>query len=80
MTYPGNTAGLESLGARPARDAAPSGCKRCRHPRALHSNGKTACRAGSCTAGPGGTPCPEFEETRPEEKLTVPLLEDRLAS
>lgn len=39
----------------------PSGCTGCGHPRTLHSNGKTACRASGCHAGPDGAPCQGFE-------------------
>lgn len=35
------------------------GCARCGHPLALHSNGKTACRAVGCSVAPG-QPCPGF--------------------
>lgn len=35
-------------------------CGRCRHPRPLHSNGKSACLARGCSKGVDGAPCPEF--------------------
>jgi hypothetical protein len=35
-------------------------CGRCRHPRPLHSNGKSACLARGCHSGTDGGPCPEF--------------------
>jgi hypothetical protein len=37
----------------------PFGCARCGHPRALHSNGKTSCKAIGCDVG-GGETCPGF--------------------
>ena len=42
--------------------AEPSGCRTCGHPFTLHSNGKTACRAAGCTAGPA-EPCGECHGT-----------------
>lgn len=42
---------------RPAQQGA---CGDCGHPFALHSNGRTACCAYACTAGPDGAPCPAF--------------------
>lgn len=42
--------------------AAPSGCGDCGHPLTLHSNGKTACRAAGCAAGPA-EPCGECHGT-----------------
>lgn len=41
---------IPGLGARPAGTT--PGCARCRHPHALHSNGKTGCKAWACTGGP----------------------------
>lgn len=35
-------------------------CVRCRHPRPLHSNAHTACRARGCKSGPEGQPCQGF--------------------
>jgi hypothetical protein len=35
-------------------------CATCRHPRPLHSNGTSGCKARGCHAGPGKTPCPKF--------------------
>jgi hypothetical protein len=35
-------------------------CARCRHPRPLHSNGETECKARGCHSGPDGGPCLEF--------------------
>lgn len=35
-------------------------CGRCRHPRPLHSNGKSGCLARGCHSGTDGGPCPEF--------------------
>jgi hypothetical protein len=54
------------IGGRPTA-AARTGCGVCRHPKALHSNGKSGCRAYACTAGQDGQPCPGFvpaEETK----------------
>lgn len=51
---------IARLGAR-VTAAASSGCASCGHPLTLHSNGKTACRAAACTAGPDGGPCQGFE-------------------
>lgn len=59
MTHTGPSTGEIRLGERPAGGST-SGCQACGHPYALHSNGATACRAGSCTAGPGGQPCEGF--------------------
>ena len=39
------------LGARPVAGES-SGCGRCGHPLALHSNGKTPCMAFACSGGP----------------------------
>ena len=39
------------LGARPVAGES-SGCAGCGHPVALHSNGRTACKAFACSAGP----------------------------
>jgi hypothetical protein len=36
----------------------PYGCVTCGHPAALHSNGKTPCRAVGCNVG--GRPCQEL--------------------
>jgi hypothetical protein len=47
----GERPGITAPGARPAA-AALSGCARCHHPRALHSNGASPCRAFACSAGP----------------------------
>jgi hypothetical protein len=35
-------------------------CANCRHPRPLHSNGTSGCKARGCHAGPDQTPCTEF--------------------
>lgn len=35
-------------------------CARCHHPYPLHGNGKTACKAVGCKAGPDEQPCPGF--------------------
>jgi hypothetical protein len=35
-------------------------CAVCRHPRPLHSNGTSGCKARGCHAGPDGTPCVAF--------------------
>ena len=35
-------------------------CANCRHPRPLHSNGTSGCKARGCHAGPDRTPCTEF--------------------
>lgn len=62
MTHTGagpGAGGIPRLGERPARGTVP-GCATCRHPVAMHSNGKTGCKAFACTAGPGRGPCPEF--------------------
>jgi hypothetical protein len=53
-------AGDARLGARPAAENSTGGCGTCGHPYALHSNGKTPCRAFACTAGPDETPCQEY--------------------
>jgi hypothetical protein len=42
---------ITAPGARPAA-AASTGCARCHHPYALHSNGTSPCRAFACSAGP----------------------------
>jgi hypothetical protein len=42
------------LGARPVAGES-SGCANCGHPLALHSNGKTPCRAFACSGGPSVT-------------------------
>lgn len=44
---------ITAPGARPAADAS-AGCARpgCGHPRALHSNGTSPCKAFACSAGP----------------------------
>jgi hypothetical protein len=47
----------------------PYGCARCGHPLPLHSNGRTACKAIGCHAGPDGGPCPAYEEHREEVKI-----------
>ena len=39
------------LGARPVAGES-AGCAGCGHPIALHSNGKTPCRAFACSGGP----------------------------
>jgi hypothetical protein len=36
-------------------------CEICRHPRPLHKNGTSACKARGCHAGPNETPCPGFQ-------------------
>lgn len=48
---------IPGLGARPAVKT--SGCAGCGHPNALHSNGKTECKAFACRTGPsvGCTAC-----------------------
>lgn len=35
-------------------------CARCRHPRLLHSNGETECKARGCHSGTDGGPCQAF--------------------
>lgn len=35
-------------------------CGECRHPRPLHSNGETECKARGCHSGPNGGPCQQF--------------------
>lgn len=50
---------IARLGAR-VTAAASSGCAICGHPKTLHSNGRTACRAAACTAGPDGAACQGF--------------------
>jgi hypothetical protein len=35
-------------------------CVNCRHPRPLHKNGTSSCKARGCHAGPNETPCPGF--------------------
>jgi hypothetical protein len=39
------------LGAKPAADAQ-TVCSTCNHPRSLHRNGASSCRAYACTGGP----------------------------
>jgi hypothetical protein len=53
---PGERPEITAPGGRPAQGAS-SGCARpgCGHPRALHSNGKSPCRAFACSAGPCGS-------------------------
>lgn len=76
MTNTGAGAGETArIGERPARGSA-SGCATCGHPYAMHSNGKTSCRAFACTAGPGHAPCPEFAVAAPAAEPE----EGRLAS
>jgi hypothetical protein len=41
----------ERMGARPVAGETP-GCAGCGHPYALHSNGRTPCRAFACSTGP----------------------------
>ncbi len=43
-------------------------CANCRHPRPLHSNGKSGCLARGCHAGPDQTPCTAFEPEAAEER------------
>lgn len=57
--------GTVRLGAR-VTAAEPSGCGTCGHPFTLHSNGRTACKAAACTAGPDGIPCQSFEHAHLE--------------
>jgi hypothetical protein len=47
-------------------------CQRpgCGHPKPLHSNGKTACKAVGCSAGPNGTPCPAFVAAEQPQEVT----------
>jgi hypothetical protein len=45
--------------------AAPTGCEGCGHPKTLHSNGRTACRAAGCHAGPDGAPCEGYVAPAP---------------
>ena len=35
-------------------------CVNCRHPRPLHKNGTSSCKARGCHAGPDGSACPGF--------------------
>jgi hypothetical protein len=37
-----------------------SGCLECGHPRTMHRNGTTPCKAAGCHAGPDGGPCEGF--------------------
>jgi hypothetical protein len=37
-----------------------SGCHGCGHPRTMHRNATTPCRAAGCHAGPDGGPCEGF--------------------
>ena len=65
MTNTGaGTGDIPRLGERPASGSA-SGCAECGHPFAMHSNGKTPCKAFACTAGPGRGPCQEFTTAAP---------------
>jgi hypothetical protein len=59
---------ITAPGARPAADAS-AGCARpgCGHPRALHSNGKSPCRAFACSAGPCGSCRGSAMETNGED-------------
>lgn len=47
----------ERLGARPGECENPSGCAECGHPVAMHSNGRTGCKAFACATGPS-VQCP----------------------
>jgi hypothetical protein len=58
MTITGQPAGEARLEHRHGDHA--TGCGGCGHPFALHSNGKTECKAFACTAGPDDGPCQEF--------------------
>ena len=55
MTITGQPAGEARLEHRHGDHA--TGCGECGHPFALHSNGKTECKAFACTAGPDDGPC-----------------------
>jgi hypothetical protein len=47
-------------------------CANCRHPRPLHSNGTSGCKARGCHAGPDSTACTAFvPEVRDQEGSTV---------
>jgi hypothetical protein len=50
---------------------APPGCAApgCGHPRTLHSNGTTPCRARGCKGGPDGKPCQCFTVGAVEPEL-----------
>jgi hypothetical protein len=59
MTHTGRPAPGNRMGERPAANSS-AGCANCRHPKALHSNGTTECKAFACTAGPDGVACQGF--------------------
>jgi hypothetical protein len=42
-------------------------CKRCRHPRPLHSNGMSGCKARGCHSGPDEQACQGFMSGAGEE-------------
>jgi hypothetical protein len=47
------------IGARPHAHA-DGACAACGHPRALHSNGDTPCKAFACHSGTDGGPCQQY--------------------
>ena len=49
-------------------------CAVCRHPRTLHGNGTTPCKAPGCKAGPNGAPCPGFR-AEGQEAVVMPSAE-----
>jgi hypothetical protein len=51
-------------------------CANCRHPRPLHSNGQSACKARGCHAGPDDGPCTAFmEASSPGPAPLIPLFQ-----
>jgi hypothetical protein len=55
-------------------------CLRCRHPRPLHSNGQSACKARGCHSGPDGEPCQGFmSEVSGEAPEDVPAVSSALS-
>lgn len=66
--YPAATPGIEGLTPREL-------CTLCRHPRTLHDNGTTPCKAPGCKAGPDGAPCPGFHAEGQEAATVMPSAE-----
>jgi hypothetical protein len=70
MATTGGTETASKIGGRPTA-AVRSGCGGCGHPHALHSNGRTACKAWACRTGPNGKPCQGFEPARVHQAALV---------
>ena len=48
--------------------------RKCGHPFALHSNGKSPCKATGCSAMPDGSPCEGFlDREEPEQQEAPPV-------